>query len=138
MRVFVLWCAILISDLALAGEKPSGVELFELLLSNHNLSLENEELCKMQDVTHDGGMRTLTLGQLLANNLQIAHESEHTTTIESKCSPEQWEENDKVLDVWDCDVTIAHPSTGASTSNIRFSIPRDGPRRLILGSLRCF
>lgn len=120
------------------GSKPSGEEVFDLLLSNANTSLKNEPGCDAASPSRNKSH--MTLGDLLSTNLSVSYDEGNVTQIKSYCEPSKFDVSDKkTIDVWDCSVDIMENDKKGefiTSTEIRFSIDLS-KSRIIQGSLRC-
>ena len=120
------------------GNKPTGEELFNLILSNVNTSLRNEPGCDAASPSRNKSH--MTLGDLLSTNLSVSYDEGNVTQIKSYCEPSKFDVSDKkTIDVWDCSVDIMENDAKGefvTSTEIRLSIDLS-KSRIILGSLRC-
>ena len=136
--------AILVAGLAcaaFAGAEPTGEDFYSILFANLDHSLADEELCKIKVWGPDGTSRPATLGEHLSSNLfSIFHQDRNVTTLRSECDAAQWESEGKVVDVWDCVLSVLEETREGefiASGSVLFSVPRDGEKRMLPGSLRC-
>ena len=120
------------------GEKPTGEELFDLLISNANLSLKDEPGCDAASPSRNRSH--ITLGELLSTNLSASYDEGNVTQIRSYCEPSKFDVSDKkTIDVWDCSVDILENDKKGefvSSTEIRFSTDLS-KSKIISGSFRC-
>ncbi len=122
-----------------SAEKPSGEEIFDLVLRNSSLPLQNEPLCDVKSFTRKG--ENLTLGEHFSTNLSVSYESNNQVSIISSCSRSKHDLSETdVIEVWDCKLEILETSkkgTFISSSMIAFSSDLE-KSKIIEGSIRCF
>lgn len=110
--------------------RPGGEDIFGILLSNLDVNLENEPLCKAK----------IKLAKQLALSLSVSYESPNVTKISSSCSPSKFETPaNEVIDIWDCTIRINEDSPKGefiSSSTYVFGISQD-KNEFVNGSLRC-
>jgi hypothetical protein len=120
------------------GEKPTGEELFDLLLSNTTFSLKGEPGCDAASPSRNKSH--ITLGELLSTNLSISYDEGNVTQIKSYCELSKFDVSDKnTIDVWDCNVDILQNDMKGefvSSTGIRFSINLS-KSKIVPGSFRC-
>lgn len=122
-----------------SADKPSGEEIFDLVLKHSSLPLNNEPLCDVKSFTRNGD--NLTLGEHFSTNLSVSYESENQVGIKSSCSlsKHDFSETD-VIEVWDCKLEILETSkNGAFISSSMIAFASDLKKsKIIAGSIRCF
>ena len=122
-----------------SAEKPSGEEIFDLVLKSSSLPLQNEPLCNAKSFTRKS--ENLTLGEHLSTNLSVSYESDNQVGIKSSCerSKHDLSETD-VIEVWDCKLEILETSkNGAFISSSMIAFASDIEKsKIISGSVRCF
>jgi hypothetical protein len=120
------------------GEKPTGEEVFDLLLGNAGISLKDEPGCDASSPSRNKSH--ISLGDLLSTNLSASYDEGNITQIKSYCDPSKFDVSDKkTIDVWDCNVDILENDKNGefvSSTAIRFSIDL-AKSRIIPGSFRC-
>ena len=121
-----------------AKDKPTGEEVFDLLLSSAQLSLKDEPGCDSSSPSR--GKAHITLGELLSTNFSASYDKDNVTKIRSYCEPSKFDVSDKkTIDVWDCSVDVMENNKEGefvSSTEIRFSIDMN-KSRIIQGSIRC-
>lgn len=119
-------------------KKPSGEEIFDLLIKNSNRQMASEPAC-------DGASATrkklhVTLGEVLSTNLSVSYDTDNVTTTKSYCNPSKFESGSKVIDVWDCSIEVLESDKKGefiSSSIVTFSTDLE-KSTILPGSIRCF
>lgn len=122
-----------------SAEKPSGEEIFDLILMNSSLPLQNEPLCNVESFTRKS--ESLTLGKHFSTNLSVSYESDNQISIKSSCSRSKHDfSKTDVIHVWDCKIEILETSkNGAFISSSMIAFASDLEKsKIIGGSIRCF
>lgn len=118
--------------------KPTGEEVFDILLANSDLPLDGEPLCEILSATRKD--TPITLGQHLATVLSVSYENPNTVQVKTSCTTTKHEdESHGVIDAWDCQLEVLEEDTKGefiSSSMIAFSTGK-AKNRLLPGSLRC-
>ncbi len=121
------------------NRKPTGEDVFDILLKNAELSLSTEPLCDISSATRK--KMHITLGEHLATVLSVSHETANKVTMSSSCDKTKFEDDaGSLIDVWDCKVEVheANPQGQfISSSMIAFSAELED-HNLVRGSVRCF
>lgn len=140
MKHVILIIFTLYSILAMSSDnlKPSGEEVFKILLSNGNIDLESEPLCEITSTTEN--KQTLTLADHLSTLLSLSYYEDTSTQLSSSCTQTKYQNNSGIIeDVWDCQVQVSENDKEGefiSTASIVFSITNE-QHQFIHGSIRC-
>jgi len=126
--IFITSCSAIVNA---EEKKPSGKELFSILLKNLNNSLKDENHCNVEQNN---------LSEYFSDFLSMSYANKNLVNLKSSCSRSKHKfKNSVVVNVWDCQISILEENAKKefiSSSSITFSIDLKKVK-IIQNSLRC-